>query len=75
MARCIAATLVALIAVLLGVVAASDLVLTALQFRPEIGASIPVVAMSIEIGCLGAIALLVARAARHAANAQDLLRR
>jgi len=63
-----AAMLFVFTTVLLGVSVASDLILTALQFRSEFGALVPAASMAIEIGCIVAIVFLVANAARRLAR-------
>jgi hypothetical protein len=56
----------------LGVSVTGDLVLTALQLRSELStaAVIPLASLSIEIGCLGAVAYLIVDAARRVASAE-----
>lgn len=64
-----AAILFVLATVLLGVSVTSDLVLTAIQFRSERDALVPIASVGIEIGCIAFIAVLVANAARRMARA------
>jgi hypothetical protein len=68
-----AAMLFGFATVLLGVSVLSDLVLSALQFRSEVEAVVPIASMAIEIGCVAAIAVRVANAARRVARAEASL--
>ncbi len=61
-------------AILLGISVSGDLVLTALQLRNlSLEASIPILSLSIEVGCLGVIAYLIIDAARRVTSARILL--